>query len=148
MPKRYAWVVAFVNSNDNHVGSKHYNRSTYTQEPVRMTTKPCQNNVTHAKNVVNLPLRIDHICGARGSAIWTSRVRMPLAPIGNFGNIFYPTLSVSFGRNGKHRWSLLSDIYVIRRNISRTGGKCVICRGLHVLPCQNDHDLSNSIAML
>ena len=32
-----------------------------------------------------------------GSIEW-SQVRMPLRPLGNFGNFLYPTLPVSFGR--------------------------------------------------
>ena len=62
-----------------------------------------------------------------------SRVRIPLRPLGNFGNFLYPTLPVSFGRDTKRRWSLLSGVYARGSKISHTGGKCVTCCGLR--PC-------------
>ena len=52
-------------------------------------------------------------------------VRIPLRPFGgNFGNFLYPTLPVSFGRETKSRWSLLSGVYARGRKISHKGGKC------------------------
>ena len=40
---------------------------------------------------------------------------------------------VSFGRDTKCRWSLLSGVYARGRKISHTGRKCVTYRGLHIL---------------
>ena len=40
-----------------------------------------------------------------------SRVRILLRPFGHFGNFLYPTFPVSFGRDTKSRWSLLSGVY-------------------------------------
>ena len=37
---------------------------------------------------------------------------------------------MSFGRDTKSRWSLLSGVYARRTKISHTGGKCVTCSGL------------------
>ena len=48
----------------------------------------------------------------------------------------YPTLPGSFGRDTKSRWSLLSGVYARGSKISHTGGKCVTCRGLRILPGQ------------
>ena len=62
-----------------------------------------------------------------------SRDRIPLRPLGNFGNFLYPTLPVSFGRDTKSHWSLLSGAYARGSKISHTGGKCVTCCGLR--PC-------------
>ena len=67
---------------------------------------------------------------ARLTIEW-SRVRIPLRPFGNFGNFLYPTLPVSFGRDTKSCWSLLSGVYARGSERSHTGGKCVTCRGLH-----------------
>ena len=65
-----------------------------------------------------------------------SRVRILLALLGNFGNSFYPTLPVSFGRDSKSRWSLLSGLCARGSKISHTGGKCVTCRRLYMPPSQ------------
>ena len=46
------------------------------------------------------------------------------------GNYVYPTFPVSFGRDTKSRWSLLSGIYARGSKIFHTGGKCVACREL------------------
>ena len=54
----------------------------------------------------------------------------------NFGNSVYPALPVSFGRDTESCQSLLSGVYARGSKISHTGGKCVTCRGLHILPCQ------------
>ena len=35
----------------------------------------------------------------------------PTEALGNFGNFLYPALPVSFGRETKSRWSLLSGVY-------------------------------------
>ena len=43
---------------------------------------------------------------------------------------FIPHLPVSFGRDTKSRWSLLSGVYARGSKISHTGGKCVTCSGL------------------
>ena len=40
------------------------------------------------------------------------------------------TLPVSFGRDTKSRWSLLSGVYARGSKKSHTGGKCVTCSGL------------------
>ena len=64
-----------------------------------------------------------------------SWVRIPLRPLGNFGNFLDLTLPVSFGRNTKTRWSLLCGACAIGSKRSLTRGKCVNCRGLHILPC-------------
>ena len=37
---------------------------------------------------------------------------------GNFGNFLYHTLAVSFGRDTKSRWSLLSGVYARGSKIS------------------------------
>ena len=37
---------------------------------------------------------------------------------------------MSFGRDTKSRWALLSGVYVRGSKISHTGGKCVTCSGL------------------
>ena len=52
-------------------------------------------------------------------------------------NFLYPTLPlVSFGRDTKIRWSLLSGVYARGSKRSHTGGNGVTCHGLHVLPGQ------------
>ena len=55
----------------------------------------------------------------------------PQGPLANFGNFCYPTLPVSFGRDTKSRWSLLSGVYARGSKRSHTEGKCVTCCGLH-----------------
>ena len=62
-----------------------------------------------------------------GLTIEWSRVRIPLRPFGNFGNFIYPTLPVSFGRDTKIRWSLLSGVYARGSQLSHKGGECVTC---------------------
>ena len=64
---------------------------------------------------------------------WQTPTNPALRPLGNFGNFLYPTLPVSFGRDTKSRWSLLSGAYARGSKISHTGGKCVTCCGLR--PC-------------
>ena len=44
--------------------------------------------------------------------------------------LFTPHLPVSFGRDTKNRWSLLSGVYARGSKRSHTGGKCVTCSGL------------------
>ena len=39
-------------------------------------------------------------------------------------------MSVSFGRDTKSRWFLLSGVYAWGSKRSHTGGKCVTCSGL------------------
>ena len=46
------------------------------------------------------------------------RVRILLRPFGNFGNFLYPTLPVSFVRDTKSSWSLLSGVYARGSKIS------------------------------
>ena len=36
-------------------------------------------------------------------------------------------------RDSKSRWSLLSGVYARGSKRSHSGGKCVTCRGLHIL---------------
>ena len=48
----------------------------------------------------------------------------------NLGNFVHLTLPVSFGRDTKSRWSLLSSVYARGSKRSHTGGKCVTCTGL------------------
>ena len=43
---------------------------------------------------------------------------------------FTPHLPVSFGRDTKSRWSLLSGVYASGSKRSHTGGICVTCSGL------------------
>ena len=42
--------------------------------------------------------------------------------------------TVSFGGDIKGLWPLLSGVYARGSKISHTGGECVTCRGLHILP--------------
>ena len=65
-----------------------------------------------------------------------SRVRIRLAPEGNFSNFLYPNLPVSFGRDTKSRRSLLSGVYARGSKIAHTGGNCLTCHGFHILPGQ------------
>ena len=57
-------------------------------------------------------------------------VQSHLPPLQNLGNFFTPHLPVSFGRDTKSRWSLLSGVYARGSKRSPTGGKCVTCSGL------------------
>ena len=43
----------------------------------------------------------------------------------NLGNFITPHLPMSFGRDTKSRWSLLSGVYAMGSKRSHTGGKCV-----------------------
>ena len=53
---------------------------------------------------------------------------------GDGGSIppFTPHLPVSFGRDTKSRWSLLSGVYARESKRSNTGGNCVTCSGLTI----------------
>ena len=53
-----------------------------------------------------------------------------LPPIRNIGIFVHLTLPVSFGRDIKSRWSLLSGVYARGSKRSHTGGKYVTCSGL------------------
>ena len=73
-------------------------------------------------------------CGAQwleratDMTIAKSRVRIPLAPHGNFwqfGNFVYATLPVIFGRDTESQWSLLSGANTRGGKISHTSGKCL-----------------------
>ena len=72
----------------------------------------------------------------RGLPTEGSRVRILVELLRNFDNAVYPTLPVSFKIDPKSRWSLLSGVYARESKISHTRGKCVTCRGLHILPGQ------------
>ena len=50
----------------------------------------------------------------------------------NLGKFVYHLLPVSFGRDTKSSWSVLSDVCDREGNIPH-GGNCVTCRELHVL---------------
>ena len=52
-------------------------------------------------------------------------------PLRNLGKFVYPTLPASFGRDSLSCWSLLSGVCARGSKRSHTGGKCVICLGLH-----------------
>ena len=65
-------------------------------------------NLAHVTNA--WPLRWLSGQSVRLTIEW-SRVRILRRPFGNFGNFLYPTLPVSFGRDTKSRWSLLSGVY-------------------------------------
>ena len=56
-------------------------------------------------------------------------VQSHLPPFRNLGDFVRPTLPVSFGRDTKSRWSLLSGVYGRGSKRSHTGGKCVTCSG-------------------
>ena len=45
----------------------------------------------------------------------------PPPPFQSFGNFVYPTLPVSFGRDSKNRWSLLSGVYARGSKRSHVG---------------------------
>ena len=49
------------------------------------------------------------------------RVQVYLLPFRNMGNFVYPILPVSFGRDTKSHWSLLSGVYARESKISHTG---------------------------
>ena len=52
----------------------------------------------------------------------------PAEAVWKLGNFLYPTLPVSFRRDTKSRWSLLSGVYARGSERSHTGGNC---RGLY-----------------
>ena len=53
-----------------------------------------------------------------------------LSPFRNLGNFILLTFPVTFGRDTKSRWFLLSGVYTRGRKRSHTGGKCITCSGL------------------
>ena len=55
--------------------------------------------------------------------------RRDLLPFRNLSHFVHPTLPLSFGRDTKHRWSLLYGVYARGNKRSHTGGKCVTCYG-------------------
>ena len=55
----------------------------------------------------------------------------PAEAVWKLGNFLYPTLPVSFRRDTKSRWPLLSGVYARGSERSHTGGKGVTCRGLY-----------------
>ena len=65
-----------------------------------------------------------------GLSIEETVVQSHLPPFRNLGNFFTPHLPVSFGKDTKSRWSLLSGVYARESKRSHTGGKCVTCSGL------------------
>ena len=56
-----------------------------------------------------------------------------VVPLGNFGNFLYPLCQCILEETQKSRWSLLYGVYARGSKISHTRGKCVTCRGLHIL---------------
>ena len=57
-------------------------------------------------------------------------VQSHLPPFRNLGNFIHLTLPVSFRRDTKSRWSLLSGVYARGNERSHTRGKCVTCSAL------------------
>ena len=57
-------------------------------------------------------------------------VQSHLPPFRNLGNFVHLTLPVSFGRDTKSRWSLLSGVYARGSKRSHIEGKFVTCSGL------------------
>ena len=57
-------------------------------------------------------------------------VQPHLQPFQNLGNFVHLTLPVSFGRDTKRWWSLLSGVFASGSKTSHTGGKCVTCSRL------------------
>ena len=57
-------------------------------------------------------------------------VQSHLPPFRNLSNFVHLTLPVSFGRDTKSWWSLLSGVYARGSKRPHTGGKCVTCCGL------------------
>ena len=81
-----------------------------------------------------------------------SRVRILLRPFGNFGNFLYPTLPVSFGRDTKSRWSLLSGVYARgSKRPHQSALEMCNCRGLSNSPppppppCNKPHTLRDAV---
>ena len=72
----------------------------------------------------------NEIFSGPGLSIEGTVVRSHLPPFLNLGDFFTPHLPVSFGRDTKSRWSLLSGVYARGSKRSHTGGKCVTCSGL------------------
>jgi len=81
--------------------------------------------------VVSLHPVAYRVCVTNGER-W-SRGRSHLKPFQNLGNFVHLTLPVSFRRDTKSRWSLLSGVYARESKRSHTGGKCVTCSGLTIL---------------
>ena len=69
-----------------------------------------------------------------------SLVRISQEPLQNLAKFVYPTFPVSFGR---YTISLLSGVYARGRKKFRAGGKCIICRGLHI-PEKDDSGIIHS----
>ena len=89
----------------------------------------------HMKIVVSLHHCLYRHVGSGGRAVERRTVNRGdggsiLPPFRNLGNFFTPHLPVSFGRETKSRWSLLSGVYARGSKKSHTGGKCVTCNGL------------------
>ena len=82
--------------------------------------------------ISNTPTRM----GSGGRAVERRTVNrgdggsIPPTAVSKLGNFFTPHLPVSFGRDTKSRWSLLSGVYARGSKRSHTGGKCVTCSGL------------------
>ena len=57
-------------------------------------------------------------------------VQSHLPPFSKLRQFRNPRLPVSFGRDTKSRWFLLSGVYARGSKRSHTGGKCVTCSGL------------------
>ena len=65
-----------------------------------------------------------------GRSIKGKVVHSHLPPFRNLGNFVHSHLPVSFGRDNKSRWCLLSGVYARGSKRSHIGGKCVTCSGL------------------
>ena len=60
-----------------------------------------------------------------GLSIEGTVIQSHLPPFRNLGNFVHPTEPVSFGRDTKSRWSVLSGVYARGSKRSHTGGKCI-----------------------
>ena len=66
--------------------------------------------------------------------LWWGVVAQRLEPrVETWASSFTPTFPVSVGRDIMSRLSLQSCVNARGSKISHTGGKCVTCRGLHIL---------------
>ena len=54
---------------------------------------------------------------------------IPPAVVLKISEFCSPHICLSFGRDTKSRWSLLSGVYARGSKRSHTGGKCVTCSG-------------------
>ena len=81
----------------------------------RITTALNQN---YGRCLVTLPQRGGRVVERRAFGRG-DRGSKPPPPFRNLGNFVHPTLPLSFGRDSKSRWSLLSGVYARgRKNIA------------------------------